>query len=179
MDNNFKKTNRVAWNKGKKSSLETRNKISNVQKGRKLSEEHKRKLSIANKGKKYKPMSEQGKLNISLSHKSKRSPRSIETRRKLSEARKGDKWCTWKGGVSKPNELIRRSLEYRLWRIAVFERDNYTCIWCCKKGGKLNADHIKRFSEYPELRFAIDNGRTLCEQCHRTTDTYGNRKPSN
>src|SRR3989304_1550222 len=69
----------------------------------------------------------------------------------------------------------KNSKEYKLWRTAVFERDGYTCIWCGRKkevAGKLNADHIKPFAYYPELRFAIDNGRTLCVGCHKTTDTY-------
>jgi|SRR3989304_4494573 len=87
----------------------------------------------------------------------------------------GDKSPSWKGGITPINKKIRNSVEYKLWRTAVFERDGYTCIWCGRKkevAGKLNADHIKPFAYYPELRFAIDNGRTLCVGCHKTTDTY-------
>lgn len=161
---------------GQKRSEETKRKISEIQKGKKLSEATKLKISVALKGRKYKPMSEKGRLNISLSHKSKRGPRSIETRIKLSEARKGDKWCTWKGGVSTANEIIRKSLSYKIWRTAVFVRDGYACVLCGAKGCVLNADHIKRFSDFPEHRFNVNNGRTLCIDCHRNTSTYGNRK---
>lgn len=91
-------------------------------------------------------------------------------------SRQGAKSHLWKGGVTPIHAKIRSSLEYKLWREAVFERDNYTCIWCGdNSGGNLEADHIKKFCDYPELRFAIDNGRTLCKKCHKTTDTYGNK----
>ena len=46
----------------------------------------------------------------------------------------------------------------------------------CQKGGKLNADHIKRFADFPTLRLDISNGKTLCECCHRQTITFGNKK---
>ena len=82
-------------------------------------------------------------------------------------------WNFGKGTISSQNELVRKSKEYILWRQAIFERDNFICIFCGQKGGRLNADHIKPFAYFPELRFAIDNGRTLCELCHRNTDTYG------
>ena len=86
---------------------------------------------------------------------------------------RGEQHRWWKGGITPINEAIRKSLEYKLWRKAVFERDNFTCIWCDKKDKTIQADHIKPFSLFPELRFAIDNGRTLCHDCHKTTDTYG------
>lgn len=98
-------------------------------------------------------------------------PLSLEHRNKLS----GENANNWQGGLSTKNEIARKRIEYRLWRIAVFTRDNYTCQVCNKYGGKLEADHIKPFAHYPELRYAIDNGRTLCVDCHKQTDTWGGR----
>ena|SRR3990167_10861583 len=89
----------------------------------------------------------------------------------------GEKSHFWKGGITAVNKIIRGSFKYKLWREAVFKRDNYTCVWCNIRSGNgkaiiLHADHIKSFSLFPELRFVINNGRTLCIDCHKKTDTY-------
>ena len=89
----------------------------------------------------------------------------------------GDKSPFWKGGVTNKNKIIRNSLKYTLWRESIFERDNFTCQICNVRGGKLQADHIKPFAYFPELRFDLSNGRTLCIDCHKKTDTYLINKP--
>ncbi len=80
---------------------------------------------------------------------------------------RGDNNPRWRGGVTTENHKIRTSLEYKQWRTSVFERDEYTCQHCNQVGGKLQADHIKQFAFFPELRLDVDNGRTLCEKCHK------------
>jgi predicted restriction endonuclease len=70
-------------------------------------------------------------------------------------------------------DLIRSTAEYAEWRKAVFKRDNYTCQFCGKRGVRLNADHIKPFALFDNLRLNVNNGRTLCEPCHQKTYTYG------
>ena len=70
------------------------------------------------------------------------------------------------------------SSAYKAWRTLVFERDDFTCQECGIKNGLgktvyFHADHIKPFAYYPEFRFEVSNGRTLCVPCHRKTPTYG------
>ena len=76
------------------------------------------------------------------------------------------------------NRRIRYSKKMKDWREAVFKRDNYTCQFCKVRGGYLQADHIKPFALYPDLRFDLDNGRTLCRPCHYKTPTHGRPKKS-
>lgn len=182
----------TAWNKDKKMSEEHCRKLSLSHKGVRLADSHKKAIHLGMLG--YKKSDEHRK-NLSLSIMGKKRSQetlkklrlaklgkkiTLEHRRHISESHKGEKSYSWKGGITPKNKIIRRSLEYKLWRTSVFERDNYTCIWCGNRNGNgktiiLNADHIKPFAYYPELRFAIDNGRTLCVSCHRKTDTYGNK----
>jgi hypothetical protein len=61
----------------------------------------------------------------------------------------------------------RKTKEYKEWRANVFERDGFKCQICGQVGGVLNAHHIKEFSKYPDLRYEVNNGITLCEDCHK------------
>ena len=72
---------------------------------------------------------------------------------------------------SSQSALLRRSPKFKEWRLAVFEKDNYTCQKCGanKQNNKwiiLHPHHIKSFANFPELRFVVGNGQTLCEACH-------------
>ena len=80
---------------------------------------------------------------------------------------RGDNSPMWKGGDGTHRHQEMGKIEYKLWREAIFKRDNYTCQVCQSKGVYLEADHIKPWSTYPELRYAIDNGKTLCQECHK------------
>lgn len=93
----------------------------------------------------------------------------------LSPTMIGEKNRNWKGDLAKEpeTERIRKSIQYQLWRHSVFSRDGWTCQECGQWGGKLQAHHIKGFAKHPELRFAIDNGITLCVKCHGKTKNYG------
>ncbi len=87
----------------------------------------------------------------------------------------GSKHWNWQGGKTKESLAARASSEYKYWRKQVYERDEYKCVICGYRGNQLIADHIKSFSRYPDLRFALHNGRTLCRECHKLTPNYCGR----
>lgn len=108
----------------------------------------------------------------------------------------GENHPNWKGGISSLRDIIKKCFEYKNWRTEIFKKDNFTCVICQKKNVELNADHIKPFCiiikenninslekalECKEL-WNLENGRTLCVECHKKTDTFGikalNYKPN-
>lgn len=135
-------------------------------KGKHHSDEAKRKLSESHKG-----------LRLRLGKK-----HSDETRKIISEivkqkARRGSDNPNWKGGISALRHGDRVTPEYRAWRRAVFERDDYTCQICTVYlgGGDLEAHHIKSYAKYPELRYDVENGVTLCNYHHQREVHDGKR----
>ena len=133
--------------------------------------ESRKKLSISTTGRrawnKGIPFSAESRKKMSDSAKKKKL--SSEHKRKIGESLSGEKHWNWKGGVS-PRST--KTVKYEKWRRAVFERDDFTCQFCFKRGGELNADHIKPWALFPKLRFVLGNGRTLCVKCHRTTFVF-------
>ena len=117
-------------------------------------------------------------------------PKSEEHRKKITERfrtniKYGKEHPAWRGGM-KIGLAIRTSKQNVRWREAVFKRDNYTCQLCRIRGVYIEADHIKPLSiivrennitsmddaRKCELLWNIDNGRTLCKECHSKTDTF-------
>lgn len=165
------------------------------QKGQKKSDEHRKRIAESHRGKKRKPFSREWRDKMSKAHMGNKSRTGmknstemndkiakasrgrkmpIESRLRLSEQRKGEGNPSWQGGITPISKKIRKSIENKIWRKLVFERDNWTCQICGIRGGRLHSHHIKEFSEFPELRFDINNGITLCYECHKNIHRKNN-----
>lgn len=120
--------------------------------GRKLSATTREKMKTAQQ-KRHQLMRENGELE--------------ERNKKISKALKGkyvgELGANWRGGKWDNTRLSNKT---KMWKLAVIERDDYTCQICQVRGDFLHIDHIKSWSEYPELRHELSNGRSLCRPCH-------------
>jgi hypothetical protein len=86
----------------------------------------------------------------------------------------GEKSHMWKGGLVSQNKLERRKFCLTIQK-QVLERDNHTCQICGSEEN-LQVDHIQSWKDYVELRFSMDNCRTLCTKCHYKI-TFGKEMP--
>lgn len=174
---------------GRSFSTKHRQRLSISRKGKPLSDKHKASLKIARQKLVGIPRSDEVKKKIRESKKLRPHPLlgkhpSLETRAKMTASLTGmfagARNPAWKGGITPINIRIRRSPAYYRWRQAILKRDDYRCFDCGVQQTKDNAvildvDHIFPFALYPRLRFMLENGRTLCRECHKQTPTYAGR----
>jgi hypothetical protein len=133
-------------------TVEHKYKIANSLSGMKFSEERKQNISTATRGRKT-----WNKGLTKLTHPD-----------RIKYGKSKESHWNWKGGTSSKNTLIRNSPEYKEWRTEVFKRDDWTCQKCLKRGRQyIEAHHIKKVSEFPDLIFDLENGLTLCVKCHK------------
>jgi len=152
---------------GFKHSEETKRKIGSKHKGKIISEEQREKISNAMKGKMIGRKNPMFGKNHTEEIRNKITGKLKEWHKKNPDIQKGENNHQWKGGTSTFRMMIRRSKEYKNWRKSVFKRDHYACVKCeIKSKGNLEAHHILPWSLYPNERFNIDNGMTLCIDCH-------------
>lgn len=71
----------------------------------------------------------------------------------------------------RPHDVANR---LAVWRRAVKKRDGHQCV-LCGSSERLEADHILPQWKYPELRYDVENGRTLCRPCHSKTPSFSRR----
>lgn len=166
---------RTVWNKGKKGVMPIP-----WNKGKRLP------YKVWNKGKKGimpPPWNKGKKLSLELCRKFSENQRG----KKIIATRRNNHW-NWKGGISPLRKKVQELEQYKQWRRTIFIRDNWKCIICKKHGGRLVVDHFpisygeiqKRYylrsvddARKCKLLWKISNGRTLCEDCHKKTETYG------
>lgn len=82
----------------------------------------------------------------------------------------GKNHWNWNGGISRKNHR-RETKEYKEWRLAVYKKDYWTCQDCNVKQKHPIAHHKKTWNDYPELRYDVNNGVTLCRSCHKKRHT--------
>ena len=133
-------------------------------------------VAVCDKCGKYRVIRGYGKLSTLCKSCAKKASMNDETRKKISVAHKGKPrpWLqgknssSWKGGISPWRNQLAGTIPYANWRTAIFKRDDYTCQICGERSGKLQAHHIwpMRDNINTLLIFDIDNGITLCKDCH-------------
>lgn len=150
-------------------------------KGRTLPEEQVKKMSASHKKRKHslrelKNLEKGKKYRFTKGHKRgvgrKMSEETKDKLRKHFSKLTGEKNHNWKGGSTSKNSLLRGRKQYGRWRRDVFERDDYTCQSCKKRGVYLEVHHIKPVRDYPNLIFNVGNGITLCGYCHSIEDPF-------
>lgn len=94
---------------------------------------------------------EASRRNLAISHARNRGPRN---------------W-RWNPKLTDDDRVGLRSGAIIEWRMAVYRRDDFACVLCAERGGRLCAHHLDSFAEHPAGRYDVNNGVTLCVRHHK------------
>jgi 5-methylcytosine-specific restriction endonuclease McrA len=88
--------------------------------------------------------------------------------REITSARRGELHPGWKSSRSQKDRLYRRQYpEYYAWRNRIFERDSFICRVCgISRSDQMVAHHLYSYAKYKDLQLNVNNGITLCSDCH-------------
>ncbi len=81
---------------------------------------------------------------------------------------KENHWHWDKNKTQEERDIARNTLEYSLFIEKVIYRDKNTCKVCGKKSCKKNVHHLNSYNWCIEGRTDVNNGITLCEECHKS-----------
>lgn len=86
----------------------------------------------------------------------------------VGRTQRGSNHPKWNGGSHYEDKKFRSTEEYEKWRTHVYQRDRWTCQKCGIKCNRHNiiAHHKLSFKYFPSVRYVVDNGITLCRNCH-------------
>ena len=148
--------------RGKKLSMEHRKNISKGSIGRLVSKETRERIATANTGKRR---TAEQLDTLSKAHLGQKSWNKGKEYLQI----KGENHWNWQGGISSEKHKLRNSVQWKLWRGEVFERDDYTCQECKAVGVYLEPHHIIPIRSDRSKAFELTNGITLCRPCHQKT----------
>ena len=69
--------------------------------------------------------------------------------------------------LSNERSKFNSSKKWAKTRNLVFERDNYTCSNCKKRGTYIECHHLFSYKNYPEKKLDVNNLVTICYTCHK------------
>jgi len=145
------------------------------------SEEHRLKLTGENNPKFGKTLEElYGEEKAKELKENMKKPKSEETKKKISisiSGKIGQAAPNWNPNLTAEERAERKENrnndpEFVKWSIKIKERDNFKCVIPGCNNHDLESHHLDNWNDFPDKRYDLDNGVTLCLEHHKSANGY-------